>query len=262
MVVAQDVYPGASVYHAGWYNALLVALLVLAALEARKAAGRALPALIGTALLVAAGAACGLTGPETQTLIGAPGTSVRNSDFGTIAFPLDARPSGRWYTPDAIFRQKPRTVVHVDVTDLRGGHLTITQPTSESFLSPVLLMAQSTTIAGMRVAFDTFSVPEAARTVKAVLFTGAQTARLRVPPEISGNPAVLFAVSDEADRPVPGGIVLVGSGERRRADGLILGARIEEYPAYVASSAPFLPLLILGLGLILSGIAPRSRFRS
>ncbi len=87
MVLAQDAFPGAAVYHYGWYNALNVALFVWGASylpRFRRTNSRAFPAIaaaaFGAAILVFAGVASGLMGPDTHTVIGAPGTSVRDAD--------------------------------------------------------------------------------------------------------------------------------------------------------------------------------------
>ncbi len=239
MVAAQDLFPGQAIYHYGWYNAIDAALFVLAALNLR---GRSNSGLIiasfGAAIVVFTGVAAGLMGPDTQTVIGAPGATVRNDDAGgTFVFPISASDApvqfargssltsidgGRRYTGGFVMWQLPRTVVNLDVADAHGNHLTITQPTNASFLSPVLLMQGSTTIAGMDVQYDTFSVPAAARSVKAVLFSAQQAAKLRADPPITGRPAVLFAVSDEAGNMVPRGIGLVASGDRKTIGGLLL----------------------------------------
>jgi hypothetical protein len=278
MVVAQDAFPGMAIYHYGWYNAVDVALFILAALQLR---GRATTGLVistfGAAIVVFTGAASGLMGPDTQTIIGAPGASVRNDDVGGFfVFPLAQSNTpvqlqrgngsisiggGRRYSGGFVMWQQPRTVVYIDVADAKGNHLTITQPTNASFLSPVLLMQQSTTIAGMNVQYDTFSVPALRRNVKAVLFTEQQAAQLRANPPIIGRPAVLFAVADNADRPIPKGIGLTPSGDRKTIGGLLLGAKVGTYPAIIVASAPYLPVFILGLLLFFAGAIVTLRSR-
>ena len=276
MVVAQDAAPGQAVYNYGWYNAIDIALLILAALQLR---GRSKPgqvvATFGAAIVVLTGVASGLMGPDTQTVIGAPGASVRNDDAGGFfVFPLAQSNApvllqrgnsgvtignGRRYSGGFVMWQQPRTVVYIDVADAKGNHLTITQPTNASFLSPVLLMEQSTTIAGMNVNYDTFSVPALRRNVKAVLFTQQQAALLRSNPPIVGKAAVLFAVSDNADRQISNGIGLVPSGDRRVIGGLLLGAMVGTYPAIVLASAPYLPVMILGFVVLVGGVVLSAR---
>jgi len=274
MVVAQDAYPGAAVYHAGWYNAFAIASFVFAAWQLRslqKTRAQRFPTLLvatfGAAIVVFSGVASGLMGPDTHTVVGAPGASVRDDDVdGTFVFPLSGNTitldrgrstvtvsSRRRYSGGFIFWQEPRTVVHIDAADARGGHLTVTQPTNASFLSPVLLMQQQTTIDGMNVRFDSFSVPAVQRNVKAVLFTEQQAAQLHTDPPIIGEPAVLFAVADNADRVQPGGIGIAAPDVQKQVGGLRLTATILQYPAIVVASAPYWPILLLGLLLCVAG---------
>jgi hypothetical protein len=271
MVAAQDAYPGQSLYHYGWYNAIDAGLVIVAALHLRGRATRGLiVATFGAAIVVLTGVASGLMGPDTQTVIGAPGASVRNDDVGgTFVFPLAQSNApvelqrgnsvvsidgSRRYTGGFVMWQQPRTVVFVNAADAKGNHLTITQPTNASFLSPVLLMQLSTNIAGMNVNYDTFAVPAQRLSVKAVLFTQQQAAQLRASPPIIGRPAVLFAVSDNADRVLPHGIGLVPSGDRKLIAGLLLGGNVGAYPAIVVASAPYLPLFIAGIIVFIAGV--------
>jgi hypothetical protein len=271
MVAAQDAYPGQSLYHYGWYNAIDAGLVIVAALYLRGRATRGLiVATFGAAIVVLTGVASGLMGPDTQTVIGAPGASVRNDDVGgTFVFPLAQSNApvelqrgnsvvsidgSRRYTGGFVMWQQPRTVVFVNAADAKGNHLTITQPTNASFLSPVLLMQLSTNIAGMNVNYDTFAVPAQRLSVKAVLFTQQQAAQLRASPPIIGRPAVLFAVSDNADRVLPHGIGLVPSGDRKLIAGLLLGGNVGAYPAIVVASAPYLPLFIAGIIVFIAGV--------
>jgi len=278
MVVAQDALPGQALYHYGWYNAIDAGLFVLAALQLRGRTKTGLViAMFGAAIVVFTGVASGLMGPDNQMVIGAPGASVRSDDVGGFfVFPLaqsnapvqlqrgNAAVSignGRRYTGGFIMWRQPRTVVYVDVADPKGNHLTITQPTNASFLSPVLLMQLSTTIAGMDVHYDTFSVPAARRNVKSVLFSEQQAAQLRANPPIVGKAAVLFDVADNSDRSVPNGIGLVASGERKTIGGLRLGATVGTYPAVVIASAPYLPVLAVGLLVFAAGVTLTWRLR-
>lgn len=289
-VAIQDVLPGNPVYHYGWYNALIATLVVYAALRLpgiRKRDSRAFGAaallLFGAGVVALTGIAAGLLGPDPQSIVGAPGASVRSADLdGSIVFGLaqtaaagrapsitfvhqgkttPVRAHGRTYVGGWILWERPRSVVYVEASDTRGNHLTVTQPTNGTFLSPVLLMRESTTIAGMPVRFDTFAVPAAARSVKAVLFNAAQAAQLHATGGLAGRPAVLFAVSDDADHLIPGGIGLVPSGEQRRIGGLRLRAVVGTYPALVAVSAPYLPVFVLGLLIVAAGALQLVRVR-
>jgi hypothetical protein len=276
MTLAQDAYPGAAVYHTGWYNALNIALFVLAAVQLRalrRTHAQRFPALaaaaFGGAIVVFSGVASGLMGPDTHTVVGAPGASVRDDEVGgSFVFPLQgdtirlergrgaasAGAHGRAYTGGFILWEEPRTVLDVQAADLHGNHLTITQPTNASFLSPILLLQQRTNISGMDVSFDSFSVPALQRNVKAVLFSPQQAAQLHADPPIVGQPAILFAISDNRDRVVPNGIGIVPPGVRKTIGGLELSANVTTYPAIVVASAPYWPILVLGLLLIAGAV--------
>jgi len=278
MTAAQDLFPGNPLFHKGWYNVLDAALLIVAAYRPRKN----LIVLGGAAIIVLAGVASGLMGPDTHTIVGSPGATVADDQLGaSFVFPL-AQPrddprtiavalqsgsslvsigAGPRYTGGLVLWQIPHTAVWVSAADAAGNHLTITQPTNPSFLSPVLSMQPSTTIAGVNVRYDTFAVPAMRRTVKAVLFTAEQVSQLRNPALPPGTPAVLFAVADRADRPVPRGIGIVPSGAEKTIGGLRLRAEVGNYPAVNVAAAPYLPVLIVG-GLILLGGAVRTAFRS
>ena len=278
MTLAQDVFPGNALFHSGWYNVLDAALLVAAAYQPR----RDVVALCGAAIIVLAGIASGLMGPDTHTIVSSPGATVRDDQIGaSFVFPLAAPGDdpqkiavslrsgssqvaigahGRYYG-GVVLRQIPHVAVWITAADPAGNRLTITQPANGTFLSPVLAMQQSTTIGGMNVRFDTFAVPATRKSVKAVLFSADQASRLGNQAPAAGTPAVLFAVADRADRPVPHGIGVVPSGAEKVIGGLRLGARAGNYPAVTVASAPYLPALVVG-GLILLGGAVRTAFRS
>ena len=278
MTVAQDAFPGDAVFHSGWYNALNVMVLVVAAFQRRKNA----IARFGAAIVVLSGVAAGLMGPDTHTVVGSPGATVTDDQIGSaFVFPLAppnvdpqsvavslrsgsslvAIGTHRRYWGSLIMWQTPRASVWITAADAAGNRLTITQPTNGTFLSPVLAMEQSTVIGGMNVQYDTFAVPAERRTVKAVLFDAQQASHLGPQSPANGGPAVLFAVADRGDRPVPGGIGIVASGSQRKIGGLILGAQAGSYPAVTVASAPYLPALIAGLLVIFAGAA-RTAFRS
>jgi hypothetical protein len=156
----------------------------------------------------------------------------------------------------------PRDVVHVEARDLSGGRLTITQPTGTSFLSPVLLMQQRQTIAGLDVPFDSFAVPAAHRIVKAVLFSAAQAAMMRGFSAGALSPAVLFAVDDQDDRPLPHAIALARDGDAVTVGGLELRAAVLAYPAVEMASAPPLALVVIAGLLVLGGTVATARILS
>jgi hypothetical protein len=283
-VIVQIALPGRAIYHAGWYNVALAALVIVAVNAARNRFRRApsmraraavLALAFGTATVAIAGIASGLLGPDDQTIVGAPGQRVRVEGLGVLAFPivaaqLSVTPSVLLERPlhavmqigerprDAgsfILRGLPRNVAYVEVRDTRGGRLTVTQPMGAAFLSPVLLMEHRQTIAGLDLPFDSFNVPAARRVVKAVLFTPAQAGMALQGRARAGQPAVLFAVDDENDRLLPHGIVLSDGGSAVRAGGLLLRATVATYPAVEVVSAPNLIASGIGMLLVLAGIA-------
>ncbi|HEY9085961.1 MAG TPA: hypothetical protein VIN40_08530 [Candidatus Tyrphobacter sp.] len=277
-VLVEAFVPDRSAYHAGWYNVALAALLVFLALRAREVTRGAggvyrtgiLTIAFGAGVLGFAGIANGLLAPDPRTLAGVPGQQVALADLGgTIAFPALAgaetpvllRPGraplpveAQRYVGSAILRTVRRTVVRVEGYDANGAHLTITQPTGSAFLSPVLLMRTTQRIAGLELPFDSFALPAAHRIVNVVLFTAAQVAAMRGiagPPE----PALLFAVDDETDQPLPHSIRFAHSGEIVSDGGVRLRAQVLDYPAIEVIAAPSLPALAAGCALMLVGMA-------
>jgi hypothetical protein len=257
-VVVEIVVPDRAVYHAGWYNVAIAAFAVWAIVSARRAPLIA----FGVGAIAFAGIASGLLGPDTRTVIGAPDTSVRVDEAGgTLAFPAaqgdptvrlqrgaSAQPIGAWrYTATALLRSVPRTVVAVDVSDARGAHLTITQPTGSAFLSPVLLMQNTQSIAGLDLPYDIFAVPAVHRIVKAVLFSAGQAASL---PALAAahSAVVLFDLEDDTGASIPRGIDVAPDGRSITLGGLRLRPRVLEYPAVEVTSIP--DLAVVGAGLL------------
>lgn len=293
-VVIELVLPGRPIYHAGWYNVAIAALAIVAMVAGRRQARRAADArlrlavaamLAGTAVAGLAGVASGLLAPDDQTLIGAPGQRLRVEALGVLAFPLAAGENAAtgavtlerplrgaaaigerpYYAGNFVLRAAPRDVVYVEAQDLRGNRLTVTQPTGSVFLSPVLLMEHRQTIAGMALPYDSFSIPAAQRVVKAVMFSTAQAAMLLRGGAQPGEPAVLFAVDDENERPVANAIGLSAGGRAVRAGGLLLRGEAMTYPAITVAATPNLFATAFGALLVLAGliavmvISPASR---
>lgn len=262
-VIVEIVMPGRALYHAGWYNVAIAALAVWAMIRARR-----MPLLaFGVGAIAFAGIASGLLGPDTRTVVGAPESSVRVDEAGgTLAFPAAqadptvmlqrggrAQPIGaQRYTATALLRSVPRTVVAIDAFDGRGAHLTITQPTGGAFLSPVLLMRNTQTIAGLTLPYDTFAVPAAHRIVKAVLFSAAQAASLPALAAVRG-PVVLFDLEDETGASIPHGIGIAPDGQTVPLGGLRLRPEVLTYPAIEVTSIPDLAVVAAGLLAILIG---------
>jgi hypothetical protein len=250
--------PGRSLYHTGWFNVALAALLVICIAGVRK---RSLVPALGAAIVASAAIANGLFAPDNNTVVGAPGQSVRVNDLGgTLSFPL-AQPGAAAPRPQFagallttfVLRPVERSVVYVEAHDPRGNHLTVTQPTGVAFLSPVLLMQQQQQIAGLQLPYDSFAVPAAHRIVKAVLFTPQQAAMMRGMEGLS-EPAVLFAVDDDNDRPLPHAIALCPDGQSVSVGGLSLHASVLQYPAVNVIAVPSLVAVGLGTLLVLGGV--------
>ncbi|MGB8907244.1 MAG: hypothetical protein WCC84_00705 [Candidatus Cybelea sp.] len=282
-VAFEILLPGQAVYHAGWYNVALAAVVTVALIAGRRHFRRAnsprariavAAVALGAAVAGFAGIASGLLAPDNQTVIGAPGERVAVESLGVLAFPpasSDARASGsvtlvrRLGGPMAIgerardagsfiLRTISRSVAYVEARDLRGNRLTVTQPEGAAFLSPVLLLEHRQTIAGIDLPFDSFNVPAARRVVKAVMFTPAQAAMLLHGGADAGEPAVLFAVDDENERPLPHAIALSAGGRAARAGGLSLRAVVAGYPAVEVVAAPNLVAAVFGTLLVIAGV--------
>lgn len=283
-VVAELVLPGRLVYHAGWYNVTLAALVAVAFAAGRGCYRRAqtargriatLAVVAGMAIAGFAGVTSGLFAPDNSTYVGAPGQRIRVESLGTLVFPLapadDSEPASVTLerplrstlavgkrsrdTGSFIVRTVERSVVYVEARDLRGSRLTVTQPSGSVFLSPVLLMQHRQTIAGLDVPFDSFNVPAMRRVVKAIAFTPAQAAMMLHGGATPGEPAVLFAVDDEKERPLPNAIALSAGGGAVRAGGLVLRGSVANYPAVDVVAAPNLLAVIFGVLLVLGGAA-------
>lgn len=273
--------PGLGVYHAGWYNLCLAALVTLAYVASRRCAASmprarvaSVAAAAGTAIVGLAGIVSGLFAPDNQTFVGAPGQRMSVESLGVLAFPLPpsdasanlgvtlARPFHRPMqigerTRDAgnfILHTTARDVVYVVARDRRGNNLTVTQPNGAVFLSPVLLMNHQQKLAGLELPFDSFSVPAAGRTVKAVMFTPAQAAMLVHGGARLGDAAVLFAVDDQNDRPLPRAIALSAGGRAVLVGGLWLSGTVASYPAVEVVAAPNLLAVVFGGLLVLAAL--------
>jgi hypothetical protein len=273
-ILAEILLPGQAAYHAGWFNLLLLAVTVGVALSVRRAAGTmprkivaAALCAVGVAIVASAGIAYGLLAPDDATVIAAPDATVRVADLGgTLHFFPDASialrrgasstvvpPSGRRLAGTFVLRSIPRTDIAVDVADLRGGHLTITQPNGTVFLSPVLTMQARQTISGVALPFDTFAVPAVRRIVHVVLFDPHQAVALLPTFDAGGRSAILFAVDDQADRPIPGGIAVTRDGGAVSVAGLHLLPVVTSYPALTYLAVPMLPIVGLGVLFVLAG---------
>ncbi|MDP9017099.1 MAG: hypothetical protein M3N19_02105 [Candidatus Eremiobacteraeota bacterium] len=278
LVAVQFVFPGAPWFHHGSYAALLIAFIALQVSTVRRLARykdrqlRAIALVVfGSAVVTLAGLASGLLAPDTQTAVRGPGETVPLTEpAGALQFPIDpsAAPvfrrdghrdmivdaGSRRFLPTFVFFTEPRVAASVRVTDAQGRHLTMTQPTNTSFLSPVLLFAQTTDIGGRRLPVDSFAVPAAHRSVKAVLFNADAIARMGTSTSRDPRPGVLFAVEDERARMLPGAIALARDGDSVLIGGLRLKAAIITFPAVVIAPVPNLPVSVLGMLLLIAGL--------
>lgn len=284
VVACEIVFPGRAFYHYGWFNVALAGLVVASALGARKPfrAAKTPRARIGVAAIAFgavvagfAGVVNGLLAPDDRTVVAAPGANVRVDELaGTLAFPLKTAgagdapldivlnraghlttigPGGRTLGTFAL-RQIPRDVVYVEAADRHGASLTVTQPNGATFLSPVLLMQQRQMIpdTNLDLPFDAFAVPAAHRNVKAVLFSAQQAAMMHPGGGVAGE-AILFAVDDEDDRPIPGAIAFVHDGETAAIGGLQLRAQTLRYPAIELMAVPSPAAVILAALALVAG---------
>jgi hypothetical protein len=245
-------FPGSPLYHYGWFNVLLAGMLVVLLMRTR---GHAIVPAFGVAIVTFATIASGLLGPDEQVIVASPGESVRLDALGeNLVFPLDVNVSpisGRVYRGAFVLEPVPRTVVRLEARDARGGTLTITQPTGEAFLSPVLLMRTKQTIDGFSLPFDSFAVPSLHRQIKAVLFDPADAIRMS---SLAPGYSVLFDLQDDAERQVPGGIGVAHNGETRSFGNLRLRPTVLQYPGVRVIAIPDVRAVIAGSLIAIGGL--------
>ena len=272
--LAEFAYPDAAFIHATWWILTIVAAALLGSINivralrsvpTRRRTTAALLMLAATLVVGAAAFSNSLFAPDPRTIVAVPGAQVVLPELGaTLVFPdLERRGAHVYlergtsrtpvscrhglYSGATLLRCQERTVVAVSADTLAGAHLTITQPTGSTFLSPVLLMQHTQEIAGFNLPFDSFALPAVHRNVKVVLFTAAQAALLR-----GGSPhrTVLFAVDDTLGRTLAHSLGLAANGLRTRVADLSLQPRIHRYPAIVVLAVPSLP--VVGVGMLLA----------
>ncbi len=286
-VLAQDVASQWSGFHTWQYAATLgIGAVAIGgyALAGRRGddgtvGARLVVAMVGALIVIAAGIASGLLGPDTEIVSRAPGTVVPLGDVGAAAFfpiadataiargdghvllrrrgadPIDVPPGERRFVGATAVELVPRTAAYVEARTSKGDHLTITQPTNPAFLSPVLLFTQQIALAGKMLPADAFAIPALHRQVKAFYFaSGAPGATGAAHGQPSGSASVLFAVDDDDGRLVPGGIGFAPAGQSVDLGGLRLRATLGTYPAVAISAVPLTPAIILGCVLFLVGL--------
>lgn len=285
LVVAQDVAPQTPLYHRWQYALVLAICLVAIAAYANRArtgadgiAGRRLVvAMAGAAIVDIAGLASGLLGPDTASIAGTPGTVTPIPALGVAAFfgaagadtiaagnatvilrrrnanEIALTASSRHILGESVLYLEPRIAAYVDVADERGGHLTITQPTNTSFLSPVLLFRDRQRIGTIDAPFDTFAAPARHRIIRALAFSARDLAQF----DHSGarfdtsRPGLILSASDDQNRPI--GITLAPSGREIAFAGLRIRATIGSYPVLAVASAPPSWALAAGIALFVAG---------
>jgi hypothetical protein len=285
LVFAQDVAPAWTGYHTWQYSAALAIAAVAVggyALGARKGEDgeiglRLTFAMTGALVIIAAGIASGLLGPDTETVQRAPGTVAPLPDVGAAAFfpvagpasiasgdtsvslrrrnasSFDIAAGGRQFVGATVVESVPKPAAYVEARDPAGAHLTITQPTNPSFLSPVLLFPQEVPLANAVLPADAFATPALHRQIKAFYFSKSASTAARNH-GIAGREALLFAVDDDSGRLVPGGIGFATSGQAVELGGVRLRPTLGTYPALVISAVPYPPALWLGGVLFFAGL--------
>ena len=280
LVIAQLVFPGNPLFHT-WQYALALAVVAWLLITSATRSRRALfgISLLGALIVIADGFASGLVGPDTERFARAPGTIAPLPDVGAAAFFSSATPQSiakgngvitirrrshsdifvsagaRKFLGALLLTADAVPVAYVEAFDDRGNHLTVTQPTGTAFLSPFLLFRTRQEIAGGTHPIDGFALPGGSRTVKVVYFTPDDVSRLhvQVPPSAIGQPAILYDVFDTANHSL--GIGVAASGVETEIGGVRLRATLGTYPQLVIASAPQPYVLILGLFLVVAGIA-------
>jgi hypothetical protein len=282
LVLAQDVRPGPDLYHTWQYAAVLALAIAFPLAYAWRAArgrqgrtGRLLAlAFLGAAVVAGGGLASGLLGPDTITVRGVPGTVVPVPDIGAAAFfspadeatiasgdgsvtlrsrgaePVVIAAHDTRFLAMAIAYLEPSPAAYVTVRDADGRHLTVTQPQSTTFLSPVLLFPATQRIAQTTYPLDTFAAPSLHRVAHALFFTAEQAAAF--PRGGKNAPGVLLSVDDDAGRTA--GLGLAISGVETQVGGMRVSVTAGSYPRLRVASAP--PPLVLagGVALFLLGL--------
>jgi hypothetical protein len=285
LVFAQDVVPSWPGFHV-WQYAAALALAITAvagyAWGARRGADgeagtRLFFAALGAIVVMAAGIASGLLGPDTETVVRAPGTVAPLPDVGAAGFfPLadpaaiargdavveirrrdgssvEIGPGERRFVNDTALETRPQPAAYVEARDEHGNRLTITQPTNAAFLSPVLLFPQRITIAGKPLPADSFATPALHRQIKAFYFSKEASAAAQH--GLTGSEAVLVAVDDDSGKLEPGGIGFVPSSGEATIGGIRFRVSVGTYPALVISAVPYPLALWFGGVLFVAGCA-------
>lgn len=287
LVLAQYAAPAWAGFHT-WQYAAALALAAIAVgayvWGARRGedgpvGARLTFAMAGSLVILAAGLASGLLGPDTETVARAPGTVAPLPGVGVAAFfPIadaagiargDARvvlrrrgadaleigPGERRFVGGNALELVPQIAAYVDARTPHGDHLTMTQPTNPAFLSPVLLFTQQVRIAGKLLPADAFATPALHRAIKAFYFAkGAGGPAAEAHGGSANAAAVLLAVDDDNGRLLPGGIGFDPDGAAVELGGVRFRITVGTYPALEVSAVPYPPALWIGGALVVLGL--------
>lgn len=291
LTLAQDLRPGLDVYHTWQYAAVMsIAMIVMInyAWGARNgsdgtAGQRIAIGVVGALAVAGGGLVSGLIGPDTVTVGGSPGSVTPVPDLGAAAFFSSADPQtiargdatislrrkdsdpiavparGNLYMGTSVVYLGSRPAAYIVARDSRGNRLTVTQPNSATFLSPVLLFAQSQPLRDKTYPLDTFATPGRHRIARALYFSAddAQTFNHLG----SKQPALVLSVNDDKGKTV--GLTIAPSGKTVAIGDLQITATLGTFPQLLIASAPHPALLIAGAIVFLGGagagfVRPRS----
>ena len=281
LTLAQDLRPGLDFYHTWQYAAMSgIAILLMAsyAWSARTGADgasgkRVAIAMVGALTIAVAGFLSGLIGPDTVTVSGSPGTVTPIPDLRAAAFfgqadpatiahgdaVVDLRkknsvpivvPAGKHlYLGTSIVSLGARPAAYISARDLRGNHLTVTQPTNGTFLSPVLLFPNKQPIRDKVYPLDTFATPALHRIARVLYFTADDAATFNHLG--SKQPALVISVNADSGKTV--GLTIAPSDREVTVGDLRITATIGTYPEISIASAPHPLALAIGLLMFLGG---------
>ena len=273
LTLAQDVFPARDWYH-GWQyiSVMAIAVVVMTAFVFRvwrgRATGRRLAfALAGAIAVGIAGLLSGLIGPDTVTVIGAPGTVTPVPDINAAAFFPTADPQSLARGDATVTVRKrdtsaiavgshpvpiglsvafteTRPAAYVVARDKDGNRLTVTQPNNPSFLSPIVVFRQSQEIHGTTFPLDTIAVPGMHRVVRILYFSPAELAATKHETK-EGDAGVILSVTDDAGQQK--GLTMVPSGTTAEIDNVRYNVTLGRYPVLNVASAPQPFTVVIGL---------------
>ncbi len=278
LVLAQEFVPTTPLYHTWQYAALVAATVVVLGLFAwsRFRAGERALALAAVGMLVIGldGLTAGLIGPDTETIVRAPGAVQPLPDLKAAAFFAQAdapeiaagkatvlirrrgeadiaiAPGARAYLGTSILWTQPQRAAYIVAREANGDRLTVTQPTGGSFLSPVLLFPKEQKIKDKTYRYDQFALPAKHRVINALYFSAADLIESSHGPvgTQKNTDAVLFGVNDDR-----GGNVALGfgpSGKDTLVGDVHLNATLGTYPELTIASG--VEPIAFGCGLALT----------